>query len=236
MTTKRCPLRYKISSWRQLPDCLSNNSKDLHIHITDYFNNDNLRGFRISVDHMKYGTLFACILEARGLLVTEQDEYGKKELSTEAILGELEKYGFFITYAPIEQLASEQLEYLLELKNLGYDKIRIISTWKDKPTAGEWAPKVVAFQTNPLGDWLNNAYVPSSSEFTNALVAGTAINLSAISKTKQYRWDWLKDKVLNIDDVIRDNADDMIRFDEASPDYDDEDAEELDPSMTYDPE
>ena len=208
--TNQIPLRYSITSWRQLPHCLSNNSRDLRIHITDFVNNDLLRGFRISVDHVTMGTLFACVLEARGVLVTNPDEYSADELSVQNILDELAKYGFLVEYKQKLGLSGEQLEYLNSIKELGYDKIRILNVWEVVRGGKAWNPKVVAFMSSPLGDWLNNGYSASKYEFTNALVEGTAINLTDTSKAKQYRWDWLKDFVAGIDDIINENADDMI--------------------------
>ena len=119
-------LRYKISSWRQLPDCLSNNSRELRIHITDFFNNEELRGFRISLEHTTLGVLFCCVLQARGSIVTDEDEYGASELTPEEILKELRKYGFEITYEPIKGLSGNLLDYLITLDKLGYDKIRVL--------------------------------------------------------------------------------------------------------------
>lgn len=220
---RQCPLRYSISSWRQLPNCKSNNSRHLSIRVSDYFNDIHLRGFKISVEHEKFGTLFACMLDARGDIITEAHDYGKTELSTETILAELKKFGFYIIYNQKLHLGSEQLEYLFTLKNLGYDKLRIVNVHDASTKDSDfWGPKVVAFQVDPLGDWLNNAYSPSASEFTEALVSGTAINLTGISETKKFRWDWLKDFVANIDDVIAENADDMIYFEEPQPDPDDD--------------
>lgn len=224
MISQGQPLRFKISSWRQLVGCVSNNNCDLHIHVTDFYNNDILRGFRISVDHDSFGTVFACVLQARGTMITETAEYGESELSADSIIAELAKYGFLVTYAPNENLSSGQLEYLMTLKNLGYDKIRIINPWTSANGEKEFEPKVVAFQSSPLGDWLNNAYSPYIDEFTKALLDGTAVNLTYISKTKKYRWDWLKDFVGNIDDIIQDNADDMIRIED--PNSSEEDEEE----------
>lgn len=206
------PLRYKISSWRQLPECLSNNSRHLKIHLTDFFNNRHLRGFRISVDHDTMGTLFACILHARGDIVTDGYEFEKCELSTEEILRELKKFGFLITYHPNQNLPSAQLEYLISLRGLRYDKIRILNVW-DLSSAGikEYKTYIVAFMSDPHGDWLNNGYCPSLKEFSKALIDGTACNLTEVSKTRCFRWDWLN-FVANIDDIIKENADDMIRI------------------------
>ena len=209
------PLQYKISSWRQLPDCLSNTSRDLKIHITDFFNNTALRGFRITVDHTSMGTLFACVLQPRGDIITPGYEYSEHELSVETILEQLKMFGFYIIYEAESHLPGNQLEYLITLDKLGYDKIRILSVWSTDRLTGvkSFENKIVAFQADPLGDWLNNGYAPPVTEFVAALDAGTAINLTDISNTKNYRWDWLKGKVLSIDDIIQENADEMIHSD-----------------------
>lgn len=214
MSHTRDPLRFRISSWRQLTGCRSNNDPDFRIHVTDFYNNRTLRGFRIRVDHPAFGDVFCCVLHARGTAVTDVDEYGRSELSESCILAELAKFGFFIEYAHEENLSGRQIQYLMTLKQLDYDKIRIINVWSAPNGAKQWAPKVVAFQSRRLGNWLNNAYSPSEREFTAALVDGVAINLTDISKTKQFRWDWLKEFVGNIDDILADNADDMIRVDD----------------------
>ena len=212
MLDKGMPLRYKISSWRQLPDCLSNNSKLLHIHLSDFINNRNLLGFRITVEHDTFGTLFACVLNASGDIITPGYDYVPYELSPDAILKELEKFGYFITYEPVASLPGNQIEYLITLRGLGYDKLRKLSVWKNGLSGKESSPvKLVAFQSDPHGDWLNNAYCPSDKEFYNALMDGTAANLTEICKTKKFRWDWL-DFVANIDDIIKENADEMIHY------------------------
>ncbi len=209
----REPLRYKISSWRQLPNCLSNNSRELRIHITDFFNNDELRGFRISLEHTTMGVLFCCVLQARGSLITDEDEYGASELTPTEILKELYKYGFYITYEPIHALSGNLLDYLITLDKLGYDKIRILNVWHSTDNGStESDTKIVAFQSNPLGDWLNNGYSANRKEFLDALDAGTAINLTDTSRTKNFRWDWLYGNVLNIEDIIEDNANQMIEI------------------------
>lgn len=207
------PLRYKISSWRQLPNCLSNNSRELRIHITDFFNNEELRGFRISLEHTTMGVLFCCVLQARGSLITDEGAYGASELSPTEILKELYKYGFYITYEPITALSGNLLDYLITLDKLGYDKIRVLNVWHYTENGSQESDtKIVAFQANPLGNWLNNGYSANEKEFLDALNAGTAINLTDTSRTKNFRWDWLYGNVLNIEDVIEDNADQMIQI------------------------
>lgn len=201
------PLQYKISNWNQLPECLSNNSQDLKICVTNFFNNDVLSGFRIAVVHETMGTLFACVLNPHGSLITPGYEYHEHELDVTHILEQLKMFGFYITYEAESHLSEAQLNYLRTLDSLGYDKIRILSVWTvDKITGLKYFDtKVVAFQADPLGDWLNNGYAPPRSEFVEALDAGTAANLTEISNTKKYSWDWLKGYVMSIQDILDDN-------------------------------
>lgn len=204
------PLRYKISSWRQLSKCKSNNDPDLRIRVTDFCNNMCLRGFRICLEHPKFGPLFACVLYARGAMITPSNTYTCSELSPDQILLELAKYGFLITYVPESNLGSEQLEYLMTVNDLGFDKLRLLCTWSVVNGTKVFSDvKIVVFKVDPLGDWLNNAYMPSEDEFQQAMSDGVALNITGISNTKHFNWDWLKDVVCSIDDVIADNTDDM---------------------------
>lgn len=205
------PLRYRISSWRQLPDCISNSSTDIKIHLTDFYNNVSLRGMRISVDHITFGTLFACILNARGEIIYDEDSSTVTEdISTERILQELKKFGFLIEYKPNTVVGSKQLEYLIVLNKLNYDKIRLLPV-TDTDNCGVKTGKiyVVAFQADKHPKWLDDAYVCTESEFEEALKNSTAINITYMSETHNFRWDWLT-TVQSIEDIIRVNADDMI--------------------------
>lgn len=209
MSDKYMPLRYQISSWRQLSECLSNNSKLLHIHVSDFINNVNLRGFRISVDHEAFGTLFACVLNARGDIITDDPTVNIFEMTPEQILNELTRYGFYVEYKPTKRLPGDQITYLLTIKNLGYDKLRVLHLDIAPNEYVDNFAKVIAFKSSVHSDWLDNLYVASEKEFVSALVDGTAVNLTDIYRTKQFRWDWL-DFVANIDDIINDTADELI--------------------------
>lgn len=220
------PLQYKIRTWRQLVYCLSNTNRDLRIHVTDIFNNDLLSGFKISVDHPMLGTLFACVLEARGELIYEDEEYSPSELSVDSILNELKKYGFLVTFAQRLGLGGPQLEYLMAIRELGYDKIRLLGTWKMEHNVKTTDVKVVAFRSESLSEWIHNTYSASFDEFNDALLNGFALNLSGMSQARQYRWDWLKDCVDNIDDIIADNlSDGIISSDTPEPDTIDSDSQ-----------
>lgn len=207
---KRMPLRYNITSWDQLPQCLSNNSRNLKIDVSHFFNNDLLCGLRISVVHRAYGVLFSCVLGASGDLITSSNYYDEVEeprafeLTPKQILDELYKFGFCIYYEQREHLSPGQIDYLITLKGLHYDKIRVLGVKDVKNGTDVFSTKVVAFNSENHSQWLDNTYRASEKEFLRGLVDGTAINLTEISETEKYCWTWL-DYVANIDDILRDN-------------------------------
>ncbi len=202
------PLRYKISSWKQLPLCRSNNDRDLKITVTELSCDSALYGFRISVVHPKFGTLFSELLCASGSFITPLEvtnETSAFELSVDYILQELQKFGFIVEYNPREHLPDSMIEYLRTLQGLGFDKLRILNVYEihmNGVTDYKWY--VVGFITCKHKYWLNNNYSASKKEFTNALLQGSAINISEISSAKHFNWSWL-DYVANIEDILRDN-------------------------------
>lgn len=200
------PLRYRISNWKQLSKCESNNSRDLHIVVTSFLNDKRISGTRIKVEHDLFGTMFSTIVDVHGTLVTTMDDGMIYELTTGQILEELRKWGFYVEYNPIENLSGSQLQYLMTLNNLHYDKIRILSVWDAPSGTKEFKNCVVGFNSEQNGDWLNSWYSPSKTEFLDALNNGTAINISAISDTQNYRWDWLYGWVGDINDILAENT------------------------------
>lgn len=202
---KKIPLRYNISDWHQLKDVKSNNSRSLSISVSDFIQNEYLTGLRIQVIHDSFGVLFACMLNAQGTILNEFSENLVVEFTHKQILLELEKYGFLVTYNPRESLSGSQIEYLMSLKKLGYDKIRILNVWYIENGVKLFRWYVVAFNVDKNIDWLNNGYAPNEWEFTESLNNGSAVNISAISKTNCWSWSWL-DYIANIDDILEDNA------------------------------
>lgn len=201
-------LRYRVSNIHQLVNCKSNTSRKLHIRVADFFNNYSLSGTKISVEHDVFGTLFCYVVQATGELVKPvRDDYSDDVLSVSQIMLELARWGFLIDYHPNKDLSSSQLEYLSTLSALGYDKIRVIHPWKTVNGEKQSLVMVVGFKSEYLSMWLNNAYQPSYTEVSQALMDGFAINLTEISRTKKYRWDWL-DFVGSIDDILADSSDD----------------------------
>lgn len=210
------PLRYKISDWRQLNQCKSNNSKHLHVCTTVFFNDERLNGLRIKVDHDTFGTLFACVVQAKGRIISNCDRNYQSfefELTPAQICEELRKYGFDIEYNPVEHLPGDIINLLMTVNNLGFDKLRVIGV-KDANTIRSDTQRplktyqVVAFNSEHLEDWLDAGYITSAKQFQKAMNNGWCFNVTGNTNThnKHYNWSWLWNMVVNIDDVIADNA------------------------------
>lgn len=198
------PLRYHISDWHQLANVKSNNSRKLSIHIADLCQSDKLTGLRISIYHEDYGNLFTYILNANGQLLSDCNglRYG---LSGNQILHELEKYGFLVTYSPAKRLCGDQITYLMNLKSLKFDKLRILSVWHIEDSVKVFNHYIVAFNIKCNESWLNNGYAASENQFGDALKSGSAVNITDISHINSWDWTWL-DYVADIDDILRDNS------------------------------
>lgn len=198
------PLRYNISDWHRLSECKSNNSRLLSISVSDFINDKRLSGIRISIEHQYLGTLFAYVICAKGDIIDDIDGDYLPELSTKQLLTELAKYGFYITYNQRAHLSGTQLDYLMTLSGLGYDKLRILSTYSYINGIKQFSSKVIVFNSSKNPDWLNLAYSPSELELLAAFNSGSAINISAISRSKEFSWAWL-DYVADIQDILEDN-------------------------------
>lgn len=201
-----CPLRYRISDWKQLDGVQSNNSRDLNIRITRFLNDCRLCGTRIEVYHETFGTLFSTLVGVGGTLISSMDSGVVFTLTPAQILEELAKWGFLIEYNPEKRIPGKQLEFLMTLQGLHFDKIRVLSIHELVHGVTQFRHYVVAFKIDPLGDWVNASYSPSKEEFQTAVSEGHAMNVSAISEVNQYSWDWLYGWVGNISDILKDNS------------------------------
>lgn len=207
MVTNNTPLRYKISDWRQLSNCLSNNSRDLRISVTTFLQDDRLNGLRISVEHCQYGSLFSYVVGAKGRIITTYGDEMIPELTTDQILLELMKYGFYVEYIPVKNLSGNQLKYLITLNELGFDKLRLMNVWKlDKTGLKKFSTQVIVFNSTGHDQWLNAGYSASQDEFNKALNGGSCVNITGVSKTRNFDWSWLHNRVMNIADILADNS------------------------------
>lgn len=200
-------LRYEISDWHQLSKCLSNNTTKTHIEVSDIVNNCVLTGIKISLIHEDFGALFTCVLNAKGNMISETAPNIVYQLDAQTILDELYKYGYVITYKAGKSISTKQLNYLMTLRKLHFDKLRILSVYDvDRFGHNIHTQYIVAFNSNKNKYWLNNAYSCSRNEFIESIYNGSACNISGISKKENYDWSWLYNFVANIDDVLSDNG------------------------------
>lgn len=200
------PLRYNISNWMQLAECKSNNSTDLYITVRQIIDDGShrLQGINILVNHSQYGTLFACLVDANGTLLTPDPVSGIiKEFSTEEILVELNKFGFDVTFEINQHLSGDQISYLMTINDLGYDKLRRLYV-QDKPNGG-YSEYIVVFNVAKCPDWIDLDFTCGKQPFVNALMSSDAMNLTDLEQTKGFDWTWLT-YVANIEDIIEDNG------------------------------
>ena len=203
------PLRYNISNWLQLSECRSNNSVDLYITVKQIIDDGShrLEGINILVNHTQYGTLFACLVDSKGTLLTPDPDSGIiKEFSTDEICKELYKFGFDVTFEINQHLSGEQISYLITLSGLNYDKLRRLAVYEyDSVGSKVFSEYIVAFNVDGCSDWLDMNYVCRKRDFLEKLNKGVALNLTHVSQTEQFDWTWLT-YVANIDDIIEDNG------------------------------
>lgn len=203
------PLRYNISNWLQLSECRSNNSVDLYITVKQIIDDGShrLEGINILVNHIQYGTLFACLVDSKGTLLTPDPDSGIiKEFSTDEICKELYKFGFDVTFEINQHLSGEQISYLITLSGLNYDKLRRLAVYEyDSVGSKVFSEYIVAFNVDGCSDWLDMNHVCRKRDFLEKLNKGVALNLTHVSQTEQFDWTWLT-YVANIDDIIEDNG------------------------------
>ena len=200
-------LRYNISNWDQLSKCRSNNSADLYITVDHVFNDNRLNGTIIRVTHSDFGVLFVCTVNSSGTILTPDPESGIiPEFTTDQILKELNKFGFDVTFNLEAGLSGDQLDYLMTLDALDFDKIRALDVYTyDGIGNREFTQYIVVFNIEKCPKWIDQNYSVSEKDFLSALNDGGAMNLTYVSQTKHFDWSWLT-YVANIEDIIENNS------------------------------
>ena len=201
-------LRYQISDWTQITECLSNNSRNLYLSLSKHLDGNKLRSLVLNVNHTKYGILFAAMIKGTGSLITDVDEAGYEIpfLTTEEILRQLMKFGFYIVYDVKSNLPNNILSFLATIDNLGFDKIsKVVIKRRDKLT-GSRTNKVatVVFKTVPENeDLLVFSAEITEEKFNKKLQSNIVMN---VSEEKDMQWDWLT-YMANISDILDENID-----------------------------
>lgn len=202
----RRDLRYKISDWEQATQCLSNNSRDLHILVSKFLLDRNLEGEVIRVVHSVYGTLFAALTNGHGRLITDVNSDGitLPFMTTDQILVQLEKLGFIIFYSPDVHLSGDQLSMLINLQHMNFDKLTVIR--KLDKGGRITRTKVVAFNSKYCADLLQFGVKVTDARFNSYLSSGYLYNVTDSPVNKfTFVWDWLT-YVCNISDVLQANV------------------------------
>lgn len=200
------PLRYNISNWLQLAECKSNNSCDLYITVKQIIDDGShrLQGINILVNHSQYGTLFACLVDSSGTLLSPDPVSGIiKEFTTDEILTELNKFGFDVTFEINQHLSGKQISFLMTVNDLGYNKLRRLYV-QDKPD-GHYSEYIVVFNVDKCPDWITPDFVCGKKPFVDALIHSGAMNLTDLEQTKGFDWTWLT-SIVTIEDIIEENG------------------------------
>ena len=194
------PLRYEISNWHQLNQCKSNYSNDLSIRVSDFLSDPRLSATRITVHHDLFGDLYTVLVNAHGTILDSQDTVVFQTPSE--ILVNLEKFGFLVQFSQREHLSGNQLQKLMTLQTIGFDKIRPLDVYD--PIKKVTEKYIVTFIVEKNPKWLYINYYADKQEFLNAINTGIAMNISALSYYENMDWSWL-DYVANISDILEDN-------------------------------
>lgn len=209
-------LRYQIADWSQIIECLSNNSKNLYLSLVEHLDGDILTGQVLQVNHTNYGTLFAAMIQGSGTLITATNEEGEDLpfLTTEQILDQIMKFGFYVKYDVKSNLPSEIIAYLSELYNLGYDKInRLTVQLKNKGETLIRKSRVVVFKTDKqTTDILTFGKVISRAALDRKLEKNLVLD---ITEECEGRWDWVT-YAANISDILDENIDPVDEYETSS--------------------
>ena len=197
-------LQYKISSWDQLSKCQSNNSVDLSIKVRHFVNSTELNGTNVSVIHKDYGTLLSYTIFPQGEMITDITKDDIPKMTSEILLDELKRYGFYIVYEEESHLPLGQVDLLKTLAGLKFDKIRILSI-HDISDVWEDTIRVTAFSIERKPNWLNSGYSPSVKERREAILDGSAFNVSGLPEAKKYDWSFLYNSIQDIHTLIDEN-------------------------------
>lgn len=196
------PLRYEISDWNELNNCLSNNSRDLFIRVSSIIDS-HLSGKLIEVKHSLYGTLFAALVDASGdMLTTEVDGRIIKPMSVESVLEQLAMYGFYVIYHPESYLPGSQLLLLMSVQSLGYRLITCLHVSDKKQVVRQ---VIVGFNADSCEDWLAYGITVNEAELQKRLSSGAAVYVDSIPTRHDMNWDWL-DYVATIEDILYANS------------------------------
>lgn len=194
-----------------MTECLSNNSKLLYLTISKVIDGTSFQGQILRVNHTAYGVLFAAVIAGEGTLISKTDEHGVPIpfLTTQEILTQLEKFGFYINYDVKSNLPVSVITFLADLDNIGFTKITVIRVQTVVSHATTLRSKVIAFKpTEDNIDLLTFGCKLSQTKYFEKLQNNSVMNITDEPDTQ---WDWLT-YTANISDILDENIDPRTTF------------------------
>lgn len=159
----------------------------------------------MQVNHSSYGTLFSVVVKGGGKLLSSKDEKGNDLpcMTTEKILKEIQRFGFYVTYDVKSNLPMNTIAFLSTVDNLGYDKITKVGIQYRENGKKCIKPAVLVFKSEYNHDILNFECIISERKYQDKLSANSIMD---VTHEKGIQWDWVK-YVANISDILEENID-----------------------------
>ena len=154
-----------------------------------------------------YGVLFAAMIQGSGQLIDDEDEDGNDLpfLTTDQILEQIKKFGFYVIYDVKSNLPDATLDFFQSLLQLGYEKITAVllqTTDKDGNTI--WKKQIIIFKpTEQNMDLMSYGMKLSRAKYLEKVNSGSIINAT---HEKGIKWDWV-DSLYGLADIMEENAD-----------------------------
>jgi len=144
------------------------------------------------------------MIKGHGSLITEIAEDGGDLpfLSTQQILDQLMKFGFYVTYDVKNNLPQETFNFLAQVLDLGFDKItRVALETIDDCGIKVWRPTILVMKSEYNTDLLNFDCKLARKAFNQKLTDNVLMN---VTHTDNIQWDWVI-YIANISDILKEN-------------------------------
>lgn len=146
------------------------------------------------------------MIEGSGKIISKQDEegYDIPFMNTEAILKELERFGFLVSYDVKSNLPDKTLDFLQSAMRLNYDKInRVLLQTKSRYGETIWKPTVIIYKSVDMNvDLMKYGVKLLRSKYLEKVDAGVLMNVNE----EDINWDWV-DSFYNLSDIMDENKD-----------------------------
>lgn len=195
-----------------MTECKSNNSRDLYLSLVNLIRSWKIQGRLIQVVHPEFGVLFSAMIEGEGKLVTNLDEKGRylPFMTTDEILKQLAKFGFYIRYDVKSNLPDETFVFLQQISLLGYEKItKVMLQTTNKEGDTIWQPSIVVFKcVDDNVDLMSYGQKLSRSKYIRKVDKNIILN---VTDQEGISWDWVT-SYFNISDILNENLDSGVAY------------------------